>query len=42
MAGDHASAFARYAKPTRRDELLKAMDALVPWSALCEEITPHY
>jgi IS5 family transposase len=42
MAEDQGSGFARYAKPTRRDEFLKAMDALVPWSALCEEIAPHY
>lgn len=42
MAEDHGSGFARYAKPTRRDEFLKAMDVLVPWSALCEEIAPHY
>ena len=42
MAEDQGSGFARYAKQTRRDEFLKAMDALVPWSALCEEIAPHY
>ncbi len=42
MAEDHGSGFACYAKPTRRDEFLKAMDALVPWSALCKEIAPHY
>lgn len=42
MAEDQGSGFARYAKPTRRDEFLKAMDVLVPWSALCEEIAPHY
>ena len=42
MAEDHGSGFALYAKPTRRDEFLKAMDALVPWSAVCEEIAPHY
>ncbi len=43
MVEDHGSGFARYAnKPTRRDEFLKSMDALVPWSALCEEIAPHY
>lgn len=42
MAEDQGSGFARYAKPTRRDEFLTAMDALVPWSALCEEIAPHY
>jgi transposase, IS5 family len=42
MAEDQGSGFARYAKATRRDEFLKAMDTLVPWSALCEEIEPHY
>ena len=42
MAEDQGSSFARYAKPTRRDEFLKAMEALVPCSALCEEIQPHY
>jgi transposase, IS5 family len=42
MAEDQGSGFARYAKPTRRDEFLKAMETLVPWSALCEEIQPHY
>jgi IS5 family transposase len=42
MAEDQSSGFARYAKPTRRDEFLKAMDTLVPWSSLCEEIEPHY
>ena len=34
--------FEQHRKPTRRDEFLKTMDALVPWSALCEEIDPHY
>ena len=33
--------FEQHRKPTRRDEFLKTMDALVPWSALCEEIDPH-
>jgi transposase, IS5 family len=42
MAEDHGSGFARYAKPTRRDEFLKAMDMLVPWAALCAQIAPHY
>jgi hypothetical protein len=42
MAEDRSSGFARYAKPTRRDEFLKMIDTLVPWSALCEEIEPHY
>lgn len=34
--------FEQHRKPTRRDEFLKTMDALVPWSALCEEIDPYY
>jgi IS5 family transposase len=42
MAEDQGSGFARYAKPTRRDDFLKVMETLVPWSALCEEIAPHY
>ena len=42
MAEARGSGFARYARATHRDEFLKAMDALVPWSALCEEIAPHY
>ena len=42
MAADQASGFDQYRKPTRRDEFLKTMEALVPWSALCEEIAPHY
>jgi transposase, IS5 family len=42
MAEDQGSGFALHAKPTRRDTFLKAMDALVPWSALCKVIAPHY
>ena len=34
--------FESYRKPTRRDEFLKTMDAIVPWGALCEVIDPHY
>ena len=40
MAADQT--FENYRKPTRRDEFLKAMDAIVPWAALCEVIEPHY
>jgi len=40
MAADQT--FEHYRKPTRRDEFLKAMQAIVPWSALCEVIAPHY
>ncbi len=40
MAADQT--FENYRKPTRRDEFLKTMGAIVPWSALCEVIEPHY
>ena len=40
MASDQS--FENYRKPTRRDEFLKTMEAIVPWSALCEVIEPHY
>jgi IS5 family transposase len=42
MAADQESGFGQYRKPTRRDEFLRTMEALVPWLALCEEIAPHY
>lgn len=42
MAEDHGSGFARCAKLMRWDEFLKAMDTLVPWATLYEEIEPHY
>ncbi|MGH6625911.1 MAG: IS5/IS1182 family transposase, partial [Burkholderiaceae bacterium] len=41
MAADQESGFVHYRKPTRRDELLKTMEAIVPWAALCEVIEPH-
>jgi len=41
-AADHSAGFERYRKPTRRDEFLATMEAIVPWSALCEVIRPHY
>lgn len=28
--------FENYRKPTRCDEFLKTMEAIVPWTALCE------
>ena len=40
MAADQS--FQAYRKPTRRDEFLKTMEAIVPWEALCEVIEPHY
>jgi transposase, IS5 family len=41
-AADQRSGFERYRKPTRRDEFLATMNAIVPWSALCNVIRPHY
>ena len=41
MAADQ-SGYEQYRKPTRREEFLKTMEAIVPWSALCEVIEPHY
>jgi IS5 family transposase len=40
MAADQT--FENYRKPTRRDEFLKTMEAIVPWSALCAVIEPAY
>jgi IS5 family transposase len=42
MAADQETGFAAYRKPTRRDEFLRQMEALIPWQTLCEEIAPHY
>ena len=41
MAVDQ-SGYEQYRKPTRRDEFLATMEAIVPWSALCEVIEPYY
>ena len=35
MAADAQLGFEQHRKPTRRGELLKTMDSLVPWAALC-------
>lgn len=40
MAADQGSGYEQYRKPTRRDEFLKTMDAIVPWAALCKVIYP--
>ena len=34
--------FENYRKPTRRDEVLNTMEAIVSWVALREVIEPHY
>ena len=41
-AADQSAGFERFRKPTRRDEFLATMDKIVPWTALCEVIQPHY
>jgi IS5 family transposase len=35
MAADQAAGFERFRRRTKRDDLLDAMNAIVPWSALC-------
>jgi IS5 family transposase len=42
MAADQSASFERYRKPTRRDEFLATMNAIVPWVQLCGVIEPHY
>ena len=42
MAADQDSGFEQPRKPTRREEFLQTMDAIVPWAALCQVIEPHY
>ena len=42
MAAYQDSGFERQRKPTRRDEFLQSMDAIVPWAVLGQVIEPHY
>jgi hypothetical protein len=42
MAADSQSGYEQYRKPTLRDEFLKTMHAIMPWSALCAVVEPHY
>ena len=42
MAADAGAGFERYRKPTRRDEFLQTMEAIVPWPGLCSVIEPYY
>ena len=41
MAADQ-SGYEQHRRPTRREEFLATMEAIVPWSALCEVIEPYY
>jgi len=42
MAADQGAGFERYRRRTKREDFLDAMDAIVPWTALCAVIEPHY
>jgi transposase, IS5 family len=42
MAADQQASFERFRRPTKRDVFLQTMEAIVPWSSLCEVIEPHY
>ena len=41
-AVDQGAGLERYRRATRRDVFLATMDEIVPWTALCEVIEPHY
>jgi len=42
MAADQGAGFEQYRRRTKREDFLDAMDAIVPWAALCAVIEPHY
>ncbi|AOU98745.1 IS5 family transposase [Acidihalobacter yilgarnensis] len=42
MAADQGEGFEVHRRATRRDVFLSTMEPLVPWSALCAVIEPHY
>ena len=42
MAADQGAGFERFRRRTKREDFLDAMDAIVPWAALCSVIEPHY
>jgi IS5 family transposase len=42
LASQADGSFEVHRKPTRRDVFLAEMDKVVPWSALCALIEPHY
>ena len=41
-AADQNDGFEQHRRPTRRDVFLATMEEIVPWSALCAVIEPHY
>jgi len=42
MAADNNAQYEQFRRPTRRDTFLATMEQIVPWSALCAVIEPHY
>ena len=42
MAADQGAGFERFRRRTKREDFLDAMNAIVPWAALCAVIEPHY
>ena len=42
MAADQGAGFERFRRRTKREDFLDAMNAIVPWDALCSVIEPHY
>ena len=42
MAADQGAGFEQYRRRTKREDFLDAMNAIVPWAALCAVIEPHY
>src|SRR6185436_19836445 len=39
---DQGAGFERFRRRTKREDFLDAMNAIVPWAALCAVIEPHY
>lgn len=42
MTADQNAEFEQFRKPTRRDEFLQTMNAIIPWVELCSVIEPFY
>jgi hypothetical protein len=42
MAAHHGAGFEPFRKRTKCEDFLDAMQAIVPWAALCAVIEPHY
>jgi transposase, IS5 family len=42
MAANQGAGFEQYRRRTKREDFLDAMNAIVPWTALCAVIEPHY